>query len=135
MRAAGVEPPAESPHVVPPVHRRPRPAEAVEATEATAVVDQPDSGAERTAVAPKRPGATPPGTPLPSRPVKRIGTSMGPSPDPKPLLTPVDSGRPRRLSRTRRAPSASARWAVRITAVLLLLAFAVVLALLLLSRL
>jgi hypothetical protein len=59
------------------------------------------------------------------------GAPTGPAPEPKPLLTPVDSGRPRRLSRTRRAPSAPARWAVRIVVVLILLAAIVVLAILL----
>jgi hypothetical protein len=57
----------------------------------------------------------------------------GPAPEPKPLLTPVDAGRPRRLSRTRRAPSAPARWAVRVAVVLILLAVVVVLAILLAS--
>jgi hypothetical protein len=72
--------------------------------------------------------ATPPGTPLPSRPIKRIGAGpLGPSPEPKSLLTPVDSGSPRRLSRSRRPPSTTARWAVRITVILLMLAIAVVL--------
>ena len=80
--------------------------------------------------------ATPPGTPLPSRPVRRIGASpAGPAPEPKPLLTPVDAGRPRRLSRTRRAPSAPARWAVRIIVILLMLAITVVLVMLLGSAL
>src|SRR5215210_1079820 len=83
----------------------------------------------------RRGARTPPGTPLPSRPVKRIGTSVGPAPEPKPLLTPVDSGRPRRLSRTRRAPSAPARWAVRIVVVLILIAVIVVLGILLASTL
>ena len=87
---------------------------------------------DRTALA----AATPPGTPLPSRPVKRIGSApLGPAPEPKPLLTPVDSGRPRRLSRTRRAPSASARWAVRIIVLLLMIAITVVLFMLLGSAL
>jgi hypothetical protein len=64
--------------------------------------------------------------------VKRIGTApAGPAPEPKPLLTPVDAGRPRRLSRTRRTPSAPARWAVRLTVLLLMIAIAVVLVMLL----
>jgi hypothetical protein len=128
MRAAGVEPPAESPLVVP-ARRAPEPSAAVppEAAEA------PAEGAEPAAAAPA-PGAAPPGTPLPSRPVKVIGGApSGPLPEPKPLLTPVDSGRPRRLSRTRRAPSAPARWAVRISVVLILIAVIVVLGILLAS--
>jgi hypothetical protein len=81
-----------------------------------------------------RSAAAPPGTPLPSRPIRRIGSApIGPTPEPKPLLTPVDSGRPRRLSRTRRPPSAPARWAVRIIAMLVLIAVVVVLAILLAS--
>jgi hypothetical protein len=90
-------------------------------------------GTDADAVAPVAPAdATPPGTPLPSRPVKRIGTApAGPAPEPKPLLTPVDAGRPRRLSRTRRTPSAPARWAVRFTVLLLMIAIAVVLVMLL----
>lgn len=64
--------------------------------------------------------------------MKRIGSApAGPTPEAKPLLTPVESGLQRRLSRTRRAPSAPARWAVRIVVVLLLLAIAVVLVMLL----
>ncbi len=54
----------------------------------------------------------------------------GPGAEPKPLLTPVDAGRPRRLSRTRRAPSAPARWAVRIVVLLLLIAITAVLVML-----
>jgi hypothetical protein len=66
--------------------------------------------------------------------VRVIGSSpSGPAPEQKPLLTPVDSGRPRRLSRTRRAPSAPARWAVRISVLLVLLAAIAVLAILLLT--
>jgi hypothetical protein len=89
------------------------------------------AGGRRTAAAwgsvAARSAATPPGTPLPSRPVKKIGTGpLGPSPESKPLLTPVDAGRPRRLSRTRRAPSAPARWAVRIVVLALLVALAIV---------
>jgi len=126
MRAAGVDPPDESPLVVP--ARRAAPASAVPA-------DAPAAGAEPAPApsdAPPPSAATPPGTPLPSRPVKVIGGAPGgPLPEPKPLLTPVDAGRPRRLSRTRRAPSAPARWAVRITVVLILLAVIVVLAILL----
>jgi uncharacterized membrane protein len=113
--------------------------------DATNVVSTPDDGVETTldadsgeapadeppAAAPTREhvaGATPPGTPLPSRPIKRIGAGpLGPAPEPKPLLTPVDSASPRRLSRTRRPPSTTARWAVRITVILLMLAIAVVL--------
>jgi hypothetical protein len=64
--------------------------------------------------------------------MKRIGaTPTGPAPEAKPLLTRVDAGRPRRLSRTRRPPSAPARWAVRIVAMLVLIAVVVVLAILL----
>ncbi len=75
-----------------------------------------------------------PGEGIPSRPLKRLGQSAaGPAPEPKPLLTPVDSGRPRRLSRTRRAPSAPARWAVRILVLVTLVAIAIVLAILLAS--
>jgi hypothetical protein len=101
-----------------------------------------DGGAPRSAAGAPADGANdgvsaaaaPPGTPLPSRPLKRIGsTPAGPAPEPKPLLTPVDSGRPRRLSRTRRTPSAPARWAVRILAILVLVAVVVVLAILLAS--
>ena len=67
---------------------------------------------------------------LPSRPLKRIGgASAGPAPEPKPLLTPVDASRPRRLSRSRPAPSGAARWAVRVTVMALLLVLAVVVAL------
>ena len=80
--------------------------------------------------------ATPPGTALPSRPMRRIGAGpAGPGAEPKPLLTPVDGGRPRRLSRTRRAPSAPARWAVRIVVLALLLAITAVLVMLLGSAL
>jgi len=131
MRAAGVDPPEESPYVSPTVDAgEPAPVEAAE----------PDAGAtEVQPEAPARPAvsaATPPGTPLPSRPVKRIGAGpLGPAPEPKPLLTPVDAGRPRRLSRTRRPPSAPARWAVRVTVLLLMIAIAVVLLMLLGSAL
>jgi len=52
---------------------------------------------------------------------------------PKPLLTPVDSGLARRLSRTRRTPSAPARWAVRFLVLLVMLAVVAVLAVLLLT--
>ena len=75
-----------------------------------------------------------PGEGIPSRPLKRLGQpAAGPAPEPKPLLTPVDSGRPRRLSRTRRAPSAPARWAVRLLVLVTLVAIAIVLAILLAS--
>jgi hypothetical protein len=116
MRAAGVEPPEESPYV------------------AAARADEPDE--PRDDAPPPRVDdagpATPPGTPLPSRPVKRIGAArLGPAPETKPLLTPVDAGRPRRLSRTRRPPSATARWAVRITVIVLMIAIAIVLVILL----
>ena len=47
-------------------------------------------------------------------------------PEPKPLLTPVDNSARRRLSRTRPAPSAGARWAVRIAVVILLVAIGIV---------
>lgn len=132
MRAAGVEPPEESPHVAPAPLRHRRAAVEAGAVEAGASGEAPAPNVPRRAVIP---GATPPGTPLPSRPIKRIGATAGPMPDQKPLLTPVDAGRPRRLSRTRRAPSAPARWAVRAVSLLLLIAVAVVLGLLLLSRL
>src|SRR5215207_6892332 len=124
MRAAGVEPPDESPYVAT-AGRGGQPAE--EAPDGRAAGDAP----ELDPAAPPS-AATPPGTPLPSRPVKRIGTApAGPAPEAKPLLTPVDAGRPRRLSRTRRTPSAPARWAVRATVLLLLIAIAVVLVMLL----
>jgi len=129
MRAVGVEPPAESPHVASAPLRL-----ATVAVAAGEGSPEPDAVAEPKARAVPA-GAVPPGTPLPSRPIKRIGASPGPVAEPKPLLTPVDSGRPRRLSRTRRPPSAPARWAVRIVSLLLLVAVAAVLALLLLSRL
>jgi hypothetical protein len=74
------------------------------------------------------------GRPLPSRPIKRIGAAaVGPTPEPKPLLTPVDGSARRRLSRTRPAPSAGARWAVRIIVVGLLIAIAIVAAMLVLA--
>ena len=136
MRAAGVEPPEDSPYTAPArLSGRPpsaTPADQQEPAAAAAAETAPgEVPPAATAVA-----ATPPGTPLPSRPVKRIGaTPAGPAPEPKPLLTPVDSGRPRRLSRTRRAPSAPARWAVRVVVVLLMLAIAIVLAMLLGSAL
>jgi hypothetical protein len=137
MRAAGVEPPVDSPHVRAGVAGTPVEPEDVEAL----AVRQPAMSApsaqdaERPAVAAAPdPGAAPPGSPLPSRPIKRIGaTPAGPAPEPKPLLTPVDSGRPRRLSRTRRTPSAPARWAVRILAIVVLVAVMTVLAILLAS--
>jgi len=134
MRAAGVDPPSESPHVAAGV---PRGRRASAAGDDAADRPEPSAGAADAPPAATPPaGATPPGTPLPSRPVKRIGAGPpGPAPEPKPLLTPVDAGRPRRLSRTRRPPSAPARWAVRIIVVLLLLSIAVVLAMLLGSTL
>jgi hypothetical protein len=114
MRAAGVEPPEESPYVAPAPVR----AEAPRPDAATAPPTLPD--------------AAPPGTPLPSRPLRRIGAApAGPGPEQKPLLTPVDAGGRRRLSRTRRPPSAPARWAVRVTVILLMIAIAVVLVILL----
>jgi hypothetical protein len=131
MRAAGVEPPDESPYVAPGQLRGGRD-DAERGVAGQAASDDGD-GTDADAVAPVAPAdATPPGTPLPSRPVKRIGTApAGPAPEPKPLLTPVDAGRPRRLSRTRRTPSAPARWAVRFTVLLLMIAIAVVLVMLL----
>jgi hypothetical protein len=171
MRAAGVEPPTESPHLAPAPLRQRQPSAAARGTgeqsadkareapgpapgadgagdvgrgRAAGAAASPGDGSSTepvTAVAEvsrsaRPPGATPPGTPLPSRPVKRIGaTPTGPMPEPKPLLTPVDSGRPRRLSRTRRPPSAPARWAVRIAVLLLLVAIGIVLVLLLGSAL
>jgi hypothetical protein len=136
MRAAGVEPPVESPFVG---------SQAAAAAESGAVpaAASPAAGPEgadpgapgavpREEDAPAASAAAPPGTPLPSRPMKRIGSSpVGATPEPKPLLTPVDSGRPRRLSRTRRPPSGPARWAVRITAMLVLIAVVAVLSILL----
>ena len=123
MRAAGVEPPVESPHVGPV-----RPAPAAPPPFPTA---PPAEGEERPGRVPA-PGSRPPGTPLPTRPVKVIGTNpAGGTPEPKPLLTPVDSGSPRRLSRTRRTPSAPARWAVRLLVVLVMLAALAALAVLL----
>ena len=138
MRAAGVEPPTESPHVASAPLRR-RPVEAAPTAEGP--VPAPDAAAPSPADAPADPPdeaattvATPPGSPLPSRPVRRLGqAAAGPAPEPKPLLTPVDSGRPRRLSRTRRAPSAPARWAVRLLVLVILIAIGVVLAILLAS--
>ena len=129
MRAAGVDPPDESPYVSD-AAESPAPEAAEPAAGPT--VGQPDAGSAR----PAKSAATPPGTPLPSRPVKRIGAGpLGPAPEPKPLLTPVDAGRPRRLSRTRRPPSAPVRWAVRVTVLLLMIAIAVVLLMLLGSAL
>jgi hypothetical protein len=129
MRAAGVEPPHESPHVAPaPV--RPARAAAPQPTAAVPPVGDDPPPAHRPESG--LPEAAPPGTPLPSRPLKRIGQApAGPASDPKRLLTPVDSGRPRRLSRTRRPPSASARWAVRLVVVLLMIAITLVLVMLL----
>ena len=125
MRAAGVDPPVESPHVAPT-----RPVAAPPAF-TTAPADPETDGA---APAEAAPGAHPPGTALPSRPVRVIGASpSGPTPEPKPLLTPVDSGLARRLSRTRRTPSTPARWAVRFLVVIVLIAVVAVLAALLLS--
>ncbi len=131
MRAAGVEPPAESPYLAPGPAQGGRPS--APAGAGTAATE-----ADKAAPAPAEPraAATPPGTPLPSRPIKRIGgASGGAAPEPKPLLTPVDSGRPRRLSRTRRTPSAPARWAVRIVVLLLMVAAIIVLLILLGSAL
>jgi hypothetical protein len=71
------------------------------------------------------------GAALASRPLKRIGAAAAGPADRKPLLTPVDGSRPRRLSRTRRTPSAPVRWAVRVAVVLLLIAVALVAAILL----
>ena len=146
MRAAGVEPPVESPLVGPQRQGAPDPdapdgervAPVAPEGDAAGDVDPVDAqpaaaalgAARHTAESP----AAPPGTPLPSRPMRRIGTApTGPTPEPKPLLTPVDSGRPRRLSRTRRPPSAPARWAVRIIVMLVLIAALVVLGILLAS--
>jgi hypothetical protein len=132
MRAVGVEPPVDTPFVrtggVPPEQDEVEPGELaeVDAPDAVAATEPADGAAA------SDPGAAPPGTPLPSRPLKRIGaTPAGPAPEAKPLLTRVDAGRPRRLSRTRRPPSAPARWAVRILAMLVLIAVVVVLAILL----
>ena len=131
MRAAGVEPPEESPYPASPSRARTAP----ERADAAAPVRPAGSEAPAGAVA-AGDAMAPPGTALPSRPVKRIGAGPAhPGAEPKPLLTPVDGGRPRRLSRTRRAPSAPARWAVRIAVLLLLLAITVVLVTLLGSKL
>jgi hypothetical protein len=77
--------------------------------------------------------ATRSGAPIPSRPVKRIGVPAEAPAEPKPLLTPVVLGRRTKLTRSRGrpAPSAGARWAVRVLAVLVLIASLVVLAILL----
>jgi len=132
MRAAGVAPPVESPFVgsqlqgVAPV----APPDADETGAGDGGIVRSDAGGEQDVGA----AAAPPGTPLPSRPMRHIGSiPAGPLPEPKPLLTPVDSGRPRRLSRSRRTPSAPARWAVRILVLLVLVAIVVVLAILLAS--
>ncbi len=142
MRAAGVEPPAESPYLAPGPARAGRPdAPTGDPAADPAGPDTVAPEADDAPAPPSKPGAgaaTPPGTPLPSRPIRRIGggsSAGGAAPEPKPLLTPVDSGRPRRLSRTRRAPSAPARWAVRIIVLLLMLAATVVLLILLGSAL
>jgi hypothetical protein len=142
MRAAGVDPPEESPYVSPAALRGGTGAPSAEpdpvgdeTVQWDVVESAGDDPPEPRPVAPDpadTAAATPPGTPLPSRPVKRIGAGpVGPAPEAKPLLTPVDAGRPRRLSRTRRPPSASARWAVRITVMLLMIAIAIVLVMLL----
>jgi hypothetical protein len=112
MRAVGVEPPPGEPADLP--------------------LDPADTEGPDTEVAtpPKRVAPVAGGVALPSRPLKKIGgASAGPAPEPKPLLTPVDASRPRRLSRSRPAPSGAARWAVRITVMALLLVLAVVVAL------
>ncbi|HZB76311.1 MAG TPA: hypothetical protein VE526_08825 [Solirubrobacteraceae bacterium] len=112
MRAVGVEPPDEPADL--PVDP----------------VDADPGGDTEVATPPQRVVPAAGGVALPSRPLKRIGgTSAGPAPEAKPLLTPVDSSRPRRLSRSRPAPSGAARWAVRITVMALLLVLAVVVAL------
>ena len=123
MRAAGVEPPVESPHVGPA-----RPLAAPPAF-STAPADPPADGDAARRGGPGRPPARHAAA---DRPVKVIGGPPGPTPEPKPLLTPVDSGLARRLSRTRRTPSAPARWAVRFL-VLVMLAVIAVLAVLLLT--
>jgi hypothetical protein len=148
MRAVGAEPPVDTPFVRPqrdgaaPAGRTPDDVAGDAFLDSGLVPSAEDAGAlDALGASPGAPapadaeaGAAPPGTPLPSRPIKRIGTApAGPAPEPKPLLTPVDSGRPRRLSRTRRTPSAPARWAVRILAIVVLLAVVVVLAILLAS--
>jgi hypothetical protein len=112
MRAVGVEPPPGEPVELP--------------------VDPADSEGPDTEVSPPPAKAAPAagGVALPSRPLKRIGGAAGgPAPEPKSLLTPVDASRPRRLSRSRPAPSGAARWAVRVTVMALLLVLAVVVAL------
>jgi hypothetical protein len=88
------------------------------------------SGAAAATAAPRT------GAPIPSRPVKRIGVPAdGTTPEAKPILTPVIPPRRTKLSRSRTrarpAPSAGARWAVRVVAVLLLIASLIVLAILL----
>jgi hypothetical protein len=140
MRAAGVEPPPfDADPAAPLPHRTPRPAPAAEgaapaSVAAGAEAAEPDAAPD----SPPAGSAIPPGTALPSRPLKRIGgpaagPAAGPASEAKPLLTPVDGSRPRRLSRTRPAPSGAARWTVRIMMVVLLLALAVALGLLLIS--
>jgi hypothetical protein len=133
MRAAGVDPPVESPLVGP--QRRQEAADELPVDPPVVeVVPVDTSGLAPPVEATAASLAAPPGTPLPSRPLLRIGSGpIGPTPEPKPLLTPVDSGRPRRLSRTRRPPSAPVRWAVRIIVMLVLIAVLVVLSVLLTS--
>jgi hypothetical protein len=118
MRAAGLETADELDVAVTPVVARPAPAA------------EPGDGEGGTAVA----TAQRSGAPIPSRPVKRIGVpAEGTLPEPKPLLTPVNPGRRSKRSRARArpAPSAGARWAVRVIAVLFLVASLIVLAILL----
>jgi hypothetical protein len=154
MRAVGVDPPVDTPFIRPQVAPGDvdapgvggdvpiAPAAKADAAEPDDVAQAAAREAEHDVAAGARgegeggdatdAGAAPPGAPLPSRPIKRIGaTPAGPAPEAKPLLTRVDAGRPRRLSRTRRPPSAPARWAVRIVAMLVLIAVVVVLAILL----
>jgi hypothetical protein len=132
MRAAGVEPPPfDADPAAPLPHRAARPAAPPEGAE---VGEPAAAGPDATAARGAPSAGVAPGTPLPSRPIKRLGgPSAGPAPEAKPLLTPVDGSRPRRLSRTRPAPSGVARWTVRIVMVILLVALAAALGLLLVS--
>jgi hypothetical protein len=153
MRAVGLEPPDDPPGAlaarapgesatrVPAeaASRAAAPADPEAAAPAGAGADAAASGADPQVAPPAdEVRAAPPrnGAPIASRPLKRIGgPAAGSRPEPKPLLTPVDNSARRRLSRTRPAPSAGARWAVRIAVVALLLAIAVVAVLLFLTAL
>ena len=160
MRAAGVEPPEESPYLAPSGsapgglrdRRRRRRARRRSGGRrrgglgiASVERRRGGRGCVRSGAEPRSADAAAPGAEAAPRRrrarrcrrARSSGSARRPAgrAEPKPLLTPVDSGRPRRLSRTRRAPSAPARWAVRIVVVLLLLAITVVLVMLLGSAL